>query len=270
MQDSLFRIVSVSVGVCLVCSVLVSTAAVVLKPYQEKNALLFKQQNILAAAGLIEPNQQSISIALAEKLFKDNIEAVVIDMQTGKTLSNVDPNTIDPKKDSKDANLSTDLGPADIARIRTRPNRGVVYLVRKEGKVERLIFPIYGKGLWSTIYGFIALNANDFSVAKINFYEHGETPGLGGEIANPSWQKKWEGKHIYGDDFSAPKIAVVKNGQVSTNEKESIYQVDGIAGSTLTSNGVSRTVSFWLGQNGYEPFLKHFRKDVEDGKVENH
>ncbi len=263
MQDSLLKIIGVAVGVCLVCSVLVSTAAVALKPYQDANVLLFKQQNILLAAGLIEQHDKPSS-AQAQAFFDDGkIEAVVVDLNTGEVLEGVDANSVDFDKDRKDPALSQTLNTGDIAKIGNRPNRAVLYQTKNaDGSIDRLVFPIVGKGLWSTMYGFISLNYADLSVAKINFYAHAETAGLGGEISNPKWQAKWEGKHVFVDAAKPvdPKIAVVRNGQVQTGSPEEQYQVDGIAGSTLTSKGVSNTVEFWLGENGFGPYLEKLKK----------
>lgn len=263
MNDSLFKIIGVAAGVCLVCSVFVSAAAVGLKPRQEANALLFKQQNILLAAGLIEQNDKP-TIAQANAYFADGkIEAVAVDLNTGETIEGVDPNTIDFDKDKKDPAMSTNLGAKDMAKIGSRPNRGVVYMTKKEdGSIDRIVFPIVGKGLWSTMYGFISLNYADLTVAKINFYAYAETAGLGGEISNPKWQAKWDGKHVFSDPTQpagGPKIVVVRNGKVSENPEKAQYEVDGIAGSTLTSVGVSNTVDFWLGEYGYGKYLEKLK-----------
>lgn len=265
MKDSLLKIIGVAAGICLVCSVFVSTAAVALKPFQQANATLFKQQNILLAAGLIEQGQKPTA-AEARKYFEDgSIESVVVDLATGETIEGVDADTIDSRKEAKDPAMSHKLGTKespDIAKIGRQENRAVVYLTKKDGKIERIVFPIYGKGLWSTMYGFISLNYPDLSVAKINFYEHAETAGLGGEISNPKWQAKWEGKQVFADPDKpdeGPEIIVVRNGKVSDNEEKARYEVDGIAGSTLTSVGVSNTVDFWLGENGFGPYLQKLK-----------
>lgn len=268
MQDSLVKIIGVAAGVCLVCSVFVSAAAVALKPRQDANALLFKQQNILLAAGLIEQNDKP-SIAQAQAFFDaGKIAAVVVDLNTGEEIENADPNSVDFDKDKKDSAQSTNLREKDIsdlARIGVRPNRGVVYMTKKEdGSIDRIVFPIVGKGLWSTMYGFISLNYPDLTVAKINFYAHAETAGLGGEISNPKWQAKWEGKHAFVDPNKpgeGPEIVVVRNGKVSDNPEKAQFEVDGIAGSTLTSVGVSNTVEFWLGKNGFGPYLRRLTAD---------
>ncbi|MGL6196993.1 MAG: NADH:ubiquinone reductase (Na(+)-transporting) subunit C, partial [Thermoguttaceae bacterium] len=133
---------------------------------------------------------------------------------------------------------------------------------KENGEVKRTIFPITGKGLWSTVRGFIALEADMNTVCAIDFYEHGETPGLGGEIENPNWQHGWIGKKVFAADATgktetAPKIEVVKAGAVDAgDETKSQFQVDGIAGSTLTCRGVSNTVRYWLGQNGFGPYIE--------------
>lgn len=251
MNDSTLKTFLVAALLCVVCSIVVSAAAVILKPYQQRNALLDKQVNILVAAGLVQPRQHP-GKAEVDQLFQ-KIVPVVIDMKTGQRLENVDPNTVDPVAEADDAmqNIVLD-NKQDIARIRRIAKRGVVYMtVDAEGKPIRYVFPIYGKGLWSTMYGFIALENDLNTIAGINFYQHGETPGLGGEIANPAWQKKWEKKDVFAGRASLPTITVMRNG--TPNLKND--QIDGIAGSTLTAVGVQNAVRFWLGKSGYGPYI---------------
>ncbi|MGL4942908.1 MAG: Na(+)-translocating NADH-quinone reductase subunit C [Thermoguttaceae bacterium] len=250
MNDSLFKTFAVAFGLCVVCSVVVATAAVVLKPVQERNKLLDKQRNILVAAGLLKPNESASAVVIAER-FK-SIHPIVIDIATGEVLDGVDATTLDTRKESADPSQSRAVDASgDTAKVRRIPNRAAVYLVEKDGHVERYVFPIYGKGLWSTMYGFIALESDLTTVAGITFYDHGETPGLGGEIANPRWQAMWDNKKVFGSDAGVPEIAVVRNGTPQLND----HQIDGIAGATLTGNGVTGTVKFWLGQNGYGKYI---------------
>ncbi len=130
----------------------------------------------------------------------------------------------------------------------------VVYLVMKNDRTEKVILPIYGKGLWSTMYGFIALDDDLETIRGITFYDPAETPGLGGEIDNPRWKIIWKGKKVY-DKNGNVKISVIK-GKVDQLKPNAEYQVDGITGATLTARGVDSTIKFWLGNNGYGPFLK--------------
>ncbi|MGL6227290.1 MAG: Na(+)-translocating NADH-quinone reductase subunit C [Thermoguttaceae bacterium] len=257
MKDSLFKTIAVAAGICLVCSVFVSITAVLLRPIQEQNSKLDKKKNILVAAGLVDPNKTP-SAAEIESLFSERMIPVVVDLQTGSVLKDVDPGSVDPKKDVKSEELSRSIETKkDIAQIKRGPNRAVVYELLENGERKKLIFPIYGKGLWSTMYGFVALEPDLNTVSSINFYDHGETPGLGGEIANPRWQHGWTNKEIFQPGDITPQIDVVRAGGVDTaNPQKAKHQVDGIAGATLTGRGVAGTVRFWLGENGFGPYIQ--------------
>jgi Na+-transporting NADH:ubiquinone oxidoreductase subunit C len=97
-------------------------------------------------------------------------------------------------------------------------------------------------------------------VKGFTFYEHAETPGLGGEIDNPRWKNSWKGKHVH--DKEGNVIIEVIKGQVDTSRPESKHQVDGLSGATLTARGVDHLVKFWLGNNGYGLFLKRLGKEL--------
>ena len=142
---------------------------------------------------------------------------------------------------------------ADIAQIERMPKNMVVYYVKDNGALKRIILPVYGRGLYSLLYGFLALDKNLKKVSGITFYEQGETAGLGGEIVNPRWQAIWQGKEVFGDSGEV-KLTVVK-GQVIADTPDAKHQIDGISGATLTTRGVDQLVKFWLGENGYGPFL---------------
>lgn len=106
------------------------------------------------------------------------------------------------------------------------------------------------------MYGFVALDSDANTIAGLGFYEHGETPGLGGEVDNPRWKAVWEGKHAYRDGDVA--ISVIK-GTVNPDSSKAQWQVDGLSGATLTSKGVSNLVQFWLGEDGFAPYLNNLR-----------
>lgn len=124
------------------------------------------------------------------------------------------------------------------------------------GVPSKIILPIRGYGLWSTLYGFIALEADASTVAGIGFYEHGETPGLGGEVDNPVWKANWQGKEVYASGELA--IEVIK-GSVNPESPNASHEVDGLAGATLTTKGVDYLVEFWLGEYGYQTFLENLK-----------
>jgi len=179
-------------------------------------------------------------------------------MSTGEFTDAVDANTFDQRKASKDAEYRVDLSAEqDIAQIGGRSKYANVYLVKQGDAVQKIILPIKGYGLWSTLYGFIALEGDANTVSGITFYEHKETPGLGGEIENKKWQASWKGKKI-ADASGAPEIALIK-GTVGPDTAQAQYKIDGLAGATLTSNGVTNLVQFWMGKDGFGPYLRKAR-----------
>lgn len=249
-NESISKTFVVALTLCIVCSVVVSSASVVLRPSQEANKLLDLKTNILASAGLLK---QGIDV---ETQF-EQISVKVVDLQSGRYSSAVDPATYDQRKASGDPALSVALEPAqDPAKIKRRVNFATVYILEGEQGLEKVILPIKGYGLWSTMYGFIALESDLQTVAGIGFYEHGETPGLGGEIDNPSWKSSWIGKQAFVTNQLA--IQVIK-GKVDKNRAGSDSKIDGLAGATLTTKGVDNLVRYWLGDQGFKPFIDNLK-----------
>ncbi|WP_320171156.1 Na(+)-translocating NADH-quinone reductase subunit C [Maridesulfovibrio sp.] len=246
-NDSTKKVFVVAFSLCLVCSLLVSTAAVGLKSIQEKNKVLERKENILKAAGIYKDDVP------VDELYKQ-IEPKVVDLSTGEYVD-MDPVAYDQRKAAKDSESSIAIPSGkDLAGIGRRAKFANVYLLKDGDELKRIVLPIHGKGLWSTMYGFIAL-APDFNTVKnFGFYEHAETPGLGGEVDNPNWKILWVGKKVY-DDNGEPVIDVIK-GNVGSDDPKAEYKVDGLAGATLTSRGVAKLVQYWLGQGGFEPYLK--------------
>lgn len=253
MQYSVRYIVGFAAAICVVCSIFVSSAAVLLKDKQEANAVLDRQQKVLGVAGLVEEGEKLTASQTAER-FEQNIKAVVVDLESGKA-TDIDAKTFDQQAAKSDPASST-LAPPNEAKVVRLPKHGLVYQVVKGDEVQSLILPIEGKGLWSTLYGYIALDKDVRTIRGITFYKHGETPGLGGEIENPNWIALWPGRKAF-DDSWAPKIQVNK-GQAGSVEEDP-YHVDGLSGATITSRGVTHLVQFWLGKNGFGPYLEGFR-----------
>lgn len=254
-KESTVRTLLVALVVCLVCSVFVAGAAVALKPTQVENRQLDKQRSILAIAGLGEAEMSGKQI---KALFAERIRMRVVDLQTGKFTDAQDAATFDPLKAAKDPKLSDALpGEQDIASIKRRERFTTVYLVETDGKLETLILPVRGYGLWSTLHGFLAVKGDLNTVAGFGFYQHAETPGLGGEVDNPKWKALWPGKTLF-DPQGVPAVEIIK-GTVDPQSPQATHQVDGLAGATLTSKGVHNLLQFWLGQNGFGPFIAHLR-----------
>ncbi len=254
-KESTVRTLIVALVVCLVCSVFVAGAAVALKPTQVENRQLDKQRSILAIAGLGEAEMSGKQV---KQLFAERIRARVVDLQTGKFSDAQDAATFDPLKAAKDPKLSDALsGAQDIASIKRRERFTTVYLVEADGKLETLILPVRGYGLWSTLHGFMAVKGDLNTVAGFGFYQHAETPGLGGEVDNPKWKALWRGKTLF-DEQGQPNIAIIKGG-VDPQSPQAGHQVDGLAGATLTSKGVHNLLQFWLGRDGFGPFIANLR-----------
>jgi len=246
--DTVVGTLLIALVVSLVCSSLVASAAVVLKPRQVANAILDMRRNILEVAGLMDPERD------VDELF-DGIEPRVVDLETGAYVEDIDPEAFDPAEAAKDPERSVEV-PAeiDVARVGRRARHALVYLVRQDGEVTKIILPVSGYGLWSTMYGFLALEADGNTVADITFYAHGETPGLGDFIAKPPWRELWRGKRAF-DESGEPKLRVVK-GRVSPDDPLGDHHVDGVSGATLTGNGVTKMMQYWLGDHGYGPYLR--------------
>lgn len=256
-NDDARKILFVAVVLCLVCSLLVSTAAVLLGPLQDYQKSLNRKRNVLLAAGLVEPGEASVDV---EGLFA-RVEARIVDLETGRFTDAADPATFDQRAAARDPELGMPIADeADVAGLSRRARYAPVYLVRDEaGALERLVLPVSGYGLWSTMYAFLALEDDLDTVAAINFYEQAETPGLGGEVENPRWQALWRGKMVFGDSRE-PRLRVVK-GNVDPSAPGAEYQVDGLSGSTLTSNGVTNMIRYWLGSDGFGPFIERLRSE---------
>ena len=250
-NDSTVKTLVVAFSLSIVCAIFVSTAAVVLQPAQEINKTLDRKRNILAAAGMLEEGKS------VEEQFSQ-VSTRLVDLRTGKFVEDMDPQSYDQRKAAKDPKASSNLSDEeDIANIGRRENYSLVYVVEDSaGELEKIILPVRGYGLWSTMYGFIALEQDINTVAGLGFYEHGETPGLGGEVDNPRWKGMWPGKQVYRD--GDVELGLIK-GSVDPDNDNAAWQVDGLAGATLTSRGVTNLVHFWLGENGFEPFLNNLQ-----------
>ncbi|MGF1725032.1 Na(+)-translocating NADH-quinone reductase subunit C [Photobacterium nomapromontoriensis] len=253
-NDSIKKTLIVVVALSLVCSIIVSAAAVALRPLQQKNAVLDVQRNILAVAGLL---QDGTNIPEAYQQF---IEPKLVDLKTGDFVAQsekgVSPANYKQSEAAKDPSQSISLsGDQDPAKIIRRANIATVYLVKNaNNQIEKVILPIHGSGLWSMMYAFVAVETDGNTVAGITYYQQGETPGLGGEIENPTWRAQFVGKKLF-DENNKPALRIVKGGA----PKGDIYGVDGLSGATLTANGVQHSFDFWLSDMGFGPFLAKVR-----------
>jgi len=246
-NDSIKKTLFVVIALSLVCSIIVSTAAVGLRDKQEANARLDKQSKIVEVAGITEEGK-------VPELYSKYIEPRLLDFDTGEFVEG-NATAYDQRKASNEPDTSVKLtSEQDVADIIRRANKGLVYLVKDGDQVSKVILPIHGNGLWSMMYAFVAVETDGNTISGITYYEQGETPGLGGEVENPNWRDQFDGKKLYNENYE-PAIKIVKGGAPEGSE----HGVDGLSGATLTSNGVQNTFDFWFGDMGYGPFLAKVR-----------
>lgn len=260
-KETVSRTLMVALVLSVFFSVIVSTAAVMLKPLQVKNENLNIKTNILAAAGMLPATPSASQI---EELFSQ-FDVKLVNLNTGEY---VEPSYVDVKdpmkydmyKAASDPELSTDIpSNEDMAGIKRRPDIAKVYILRDGDEIKKVVLPIHGYGLWSTLYGFVSLQGDANTIEGLGFYQHAETPGLGGEVDNPRWKSQWQGKKVYGEDMTEPQVRLVKGGVTSgTRDKE--HKVDALSGATLTSRGVEKLVNYWLGDRGFAPYLNKLRQ----------
>lgn len=256
-NDSIKKTFVVALLLCIVCSVVVSTAAVLLKPSQIANKAKDYKINILKAGGIYE---KGIDAGKTINEMFQSVTTRLVDLDSGEYTDAVDIDKYDQRKASKDPSLSDPIpDEKDKAKINTRVKYSKVYLVKDGDDLKKVILPVKGYGLWSTLYGFISLEPDLNTVSGITFYEHAETPGLGGEVDNPSWKAQWSGKKVYeGEVGGDVKLTVIK-GKTDSNTSDREYKIDGLSGATLTTRGVDNLVKFWMGPMGYAQYLNNLK-----------
>lgn len=255
MQKNSIQYIVVFAGIiCIACSALVSIAAVLLEDKQDANLLLDKQKKVLSVAGLLGEGSNPTAEEV-KSIFSENIDMQIIDMASNAVVESADIGNL-LAYDQQAAAKSDDGGYAvekNKAKVSRMPKYVVMYTIKNtEGEPALYVFPVEGMGLWGTMYGFLALDTDGTTIQGLTFYKHKETPGLGAEVDNPSWKKKWPGRLVYGESGSVD-IKVIKGAAGSVEEAP--YSVDGLSGATLTSNGVTNLLRFWLGDEAFGPLI---------------
>lgn len=240
--------------VCVACALPIAWAAVTLRPRQERNARIDRLEKVLAVAGITNADEK-LTAEQVEARFAQAVVPRAIELATGAIADGVDPGQYDQRR-AMNSSTTSQPAPDNPARVLRVPTVGVVYEIRRGDSLQMIVLPIEGYGLWSTMYGYLALDGDARTVAGITFYEHGETAGLGGEIENPRWQAKWIGRQAL-DEAGTVQLEVIK-GQAGPPAADP-YRVDGLSGATITARGVTSTLDFWLGPNGFGPYLARIR-----------
>ncbi len=262
-RDSTFGTVAIAGTLCVVCSLAVSIAAVSLRPDQELNKKLDRQRNILDAAGLSIGEYGRPASELSRKQIDElysRVSEKLVDLETGEYNTDLSIEEYDPREavDKADMSIPIENPTYDLGEQR-REKVARVYFVRKPGEeqIRQVVLPVYGKGLWSTLYGYLALKSDLKTIEGLTFYEHAETPGLGGEVDNPDWKAQWAGQKLYGDD-GKPMAEVYKGPAPEGNP----YTVDGLSGATITSRGVTNLLRYWASDDGYGVFLGKLKDEL--------
>ncbi|MCB1682918.1 MAG: NADH:ubiquinone reductase (Na(+)-transporting) subunit C [Pseudomonadales bacterium] len=204
------------VCVALVCSALVTTAVQILHPIQAAYAAIERNRAIVVAAGLVSSEADDAEVVAAFL----TLDARVMARDSGKWVEEIDGRTYDHWKVDAD-----------------QPGRYLpVYLVVNDGQIDRVVVPVDGKGMWSTLYGFLALKSDLNTISSLVIYEHGETPGIGDRIQDPQWLAQWQGKRLR-DAGGALKIDVSPDTVLPE-----IHRIDTITGATVTARAVGRMV----------------------------
>ena len=255
-KDSPVKALLVVLAVALVCSVLVSVANVLLKPVQFRNQLVEKSRNIMDLTGLVEPGETLSDADMADAV--KQLDMRVLEIDTGWFSTAIDPADYDARAARNDPEFSVPIAAVDdLAAIGRREKYAVVYLVWKDTQLQRVILPVYGQGMWSTMYGYIAIEADFTTVAEMTFYEQAETAGLGDKIQNSEWLAQWRGRKIY-SETGAVRFKV-SGGKVNAASPEAKYEVDVMTGATITGDAVTQLIRYWFGPQAYGKFIERLQ-----------
>ena len=250
-KDSALNIALVGVGLCLLCSAIISLIAIQLRSVQNENVVKDMQKKIVSSAGL-QLEYGSVENAMM------NIKTIVVDLDQGKIVD-INPNSYELSKELREEGKYKFLSAEnDIASIKKREKYSKVYIEYKDDKINTLILPVRGYGLWGILYGYLAIKSDFNTVAGLEFYEHKETPGLGAEIDNPKWKALWKGKKIYQENGEV-SLKVIKGNVLASSDNVN-YEVDGLSGATLTCNGVTNLIAYWMGSDGFLNFINNLRE----------
>jgi Na+-transporting NADH:ubiquinone oxidoreductase subunit C len=254
-RESALRAILLTLIVCAICSATIAAAVSILRPYQDANRTRDRAAYIEEIVASV-PGLESVLGALRSA----QLEAHVVELATGRIDADLDPVRFDAQRAAREPDASTALpGEQDLAGIGQRANHAVIYLVRKHGELRLLLLPVYGTGYISTLRGYLALDADLNTIRGLSFYEHAETPGLGSEIENPRWRELWVGKRAR-DAAGALRLGVAR-GAVDPDSPDADFLVDGISGATRTGVGVTNLLRFWLGPDGFGPFLERLARE---------
>ena len=248
-KDSVMGTMVFIISLSLVCSFMITGTAQILKERKLVKKRDEVQQFVLKAAG-VESNSSDF-----RELFTSRVQPKLVDLESGQFIEH--ENILDFDGRMAAINPETSRKPKkDTAKIKSRADQVRMFEVfDDQGELTSIVMPIYGKGLWSMIYGYLAVEPDLNTIKNIVFYEHGETPGIADFVTDPEWNALWQGKKLF-DEKGKIAIKVVKGGAKAGD----VHGVDGVSGATRTGVGIQKAVEFWFGVEGYQNFLHTFAK----------
>lgn len=250
----------------LICSGLVSAAVVMLRPMQLNHQMLERSRNIMQLTGLLPADRRLEDGELLE-LYK-TIDHRIVDIDAAAFNGAIDPAAFSMSRADNDPELSVGISSGDdLANLGRRSRYAPVHIVWKGDQFDRIILPVRGSGMWSTLRGYIALESDLNTIAGMTFYEQNETPGLGDQITHEHWLAQWQGRRVY-DDQGNPRFRVAE-GAVEPGSATADYEIDGLTGATVTGNAVNGMVHYWFGPHGYRNFLLALRNQPPKRLAEN-
>ncbi len=223
-----------------VTAIILASASQFLKAKQDLNMERDMKKNILSAFELTKSQECMKDIVAC---YNKNVKSYVVDSSGKKSTSKIEPEKIDILRQ---------------AGIKKQLQRFPVFTRVKDGKVQAYCVPVIGKGLWSTLYGYLALKKDVNTILGVTFYKHAETPGLGAEIEKEWFLKNFKNKKIYNSKGELVSIKVIK-GKVNPKSATLIHEVDGISGATLTADGVTKLLKSSL--RLYKPYFKFLKEE---------
>jgi Na+-transporting NADH:ubiquinone oxidoreductase subunit C len=242
-----------TVAVCAVCSVVVAGAYELLGAKQRADAAVFRMLDILRLTGLAAADEVLERDEIISRF--EGIRPRAVDMRTGQIDPEIDASLYDQREAAKDP-LTSREAPPNEAGVRRIPDHIIVFeRLDAEGRIEQILLPIHGQGYGGQLYGFLSLAPDLNTVTDIIFYEHQETPTLGGKVDRPEWRASWVGRRVFDDSGQVALRLVADAGPAEQNP----YQVDAVSRASVTTGGVQGMIDFWMGPEGYGPFLSQYR-----------
>jgi len=260
-NDSPKKAIVVVLITAIVCSTLVSAAVVLLRPIQLNNQLLDRGKNVMLLTGLL-PTDVIPEADEMLSLYK-RLDRRIVNIDQAAFDETIDINYFNQRRAVNDPDLGIEIPSAkDHASLGRRSRYAPIYMVWDGENLGRIILPVHGVGMWSMLYGYIALDSDLNTVAGMTFYEQNETPGLGDQITHVHWLEQWQGRQIYDDRLNP--VFRVSEGVVQAGSEAASHQVDALTGATVTGNAVTSLIHYWFGPHGYKPFLDYLRENPPD------